>query len=79
MALFEHAMASPSLYPSYHTQQALRVPGPGPNSPPLEPVQLESEGEEVKQTAVVETNGNSVPGSGVIHTDETDEDVQRAK
>lgn len=36
-ASFEHAMSSPELYPSY---QPLAVPGPGPNSPPLEPAKL---------------------------------------
>lgn len=46
---FDHVIASPSLYPSYQLHQALpvgsEVPGPGPNSPPLEPAKVEANAE----------------------------------
>ncbi len=43
-ASFDHAMSSPGLYPSY---QPLAVPGPGPNSPPLQPGKVVEEVQEV--------------------------------
>ena len=39
-ASFHHVFSSLDLYPSY---RSLRVPGPGPNSPPMEPAKMVDE------------------------------------
>ena len=56
----DQALASPNIYPSYRPMDLFdskRVPGTGPDSPPLEPAKLADE------TLLEQTEGNGSPGT----------------
>jgi hypothetical protein len=85
-ASFKYALSAPDLYPSYRFK-SLAVPGPGPNSPPLQEVHLNAEDEEDPPTSQ-DVDGRGTFGSGGLSagykntfrgSDSSEDDVRRSR
>ncbi|KAK4687361.1 hypothetical protein P7C73_g2753, partial [Tremellales sp. Uapishka_1] len=64
-ASVRHASSTPDLFPSYRFLQDLPVPGPGPNSPPLEPAKMaeaQQEQDEPSSSAGIDPRIGFSPG-----------------
>jgi hypothetical protein len=76
---FDYAVTSPDFYPSYRGSETLAtpptVPGPGPDSPPLEPAKIVEDDEEGQG----EGGLGVVLGQGLAKQEGGDEDAQRQK
>ena len=72
-ASFNHAVTSP-LYPSYH-HHAAAVPGPGPDSPPLEPAKIPEESTD--ETSFPDNIRDIGLGQGLERTESRESDTSR--